>query len=397
MSIETIFAHEQPVLADGLVPGAPAEIHIHQVAIAAEAEVDDSTEQAGALVIELPTVAAARQRLETIFADTEEVASATDTSELTARVVADADEIGAQRASTDPIHAHATGSLDHTAARLERISGESKFKVREATLEDIPAMAEIDVRSFSKVYEGYGQTEDEQRESLIRMFGHRYELLGGKWMPVVTRKNDAGTEELVGFMHCCPTSKDPSEFTSWEDTTNNGKLDTLYDPDGKNLYVVTLSMDPRVKGQRGQNSLILQQIGSLVQNGLDTAFFESRMPGLRSWANRQCRTTGRDINGLNDAEKTALAQEYFGMKRERKGKQVPMDPLLRVYDGVGCKLLQVVPNAYQDEPSMNFGVLCTLDNPLPARVRQSAVVRNLVGGTMKLAAKSSWLTSKLFG
>jgi hypothetical protein len=222
-------------------------------------------------------------------------------------------------------------------------------------------------------------------------------MVGGKWMPVVTQKNEAGEDEVVGFMHCSPTSKDPTTFVSWEETTSNGTLENLYDPDGKNVYIVTLSMDPKVKGQRGQNSLFMQQIGTFIKEGMDTAFFESRMPGLRDWVEHRCQIEERAIEALNETEKLALAQEYFGLTRERRGKQVPLDPLLKVYAGAGCKLQQLVPNAYKDGPSMDFGVLCTFDNPLKGWARKSPIVRNAIGGAMKLAAKSSWLTRKLFG
>lgn len=274
---------------------------------------------------------------------------------------------------------------------------EPAFKVREATADDLAAMVEIDMRSFSKVYENYGGDEEARRADLTEKFRHRFELLGGKWMPVVTQPGSDGQERIVGFMTTCPTSKDPAEFTSWEDTTDNGRLDGLYDPAGKNAYVVTLSMDPGVKGQRGQNLLFMHQIGAFISEGMNTAFFESRMPGLRNWVRSQCHSAGVEFSTLTDDQKAAYAQEYFGLTRDRKGKQVPYDPLLKVYDGVGCNLLKVLPNAYQDEPSMNFGVLCTYENPLPARLRRSGIASKAVGGLVNLASKSSWLSRKMFG
>jgi hypothetical protein len=291
-----------------------------------------------------------------------------------------------------------TPAFDRTAHRVERKAVEPKFGIRQSTREDIDAMVEIDMSAFSKVYAGYETTEDEQREHLREMFNGRFDMIGGKWMPVVTQRNEAGEDEVVGFMHCCPTSKDPTGFVSWEETTNNGKLDTLYDPEGNNVYVVSLSMDPKVKGQRGQNSLFMQQIGTFIGEGMDTAFFESRMPGFRGWVERRCAKDGSDIETLEDTEKVTLAEEYFSSTRvNRNGKEVPLDSLLKVYAGAGCNLLQVLPDAYKDEPSMNFGVLCTFENPLPDWARKSRLLSGAVGGVMKLAAKSSWITRKAFG
>lgn len=290
-----------------------------------------------------------------------------------------------------------TPTFDRTAHRVERKTAEPKFGIRQSTREDIDAMVEIDMQAFSKVYAGYEATEDEQREHLREMFTGRFDMIGGKWMPVVTQRNEAGEDEVVGFMHCCPTSKEPTSFVSWEETTNDGKLDTLYDPEGKNVYVVSLSMDPKVKGQRGQNSLFMQQIGTFIGEGMDTAFFESRMPGFRGWVERRCGREGRDIETLGEDEKNTLAEEYFSATRTRKGKEVPLDPLLKVYAGAGCNLQQVLPNAYKDEPSMDYGVLCTFENPLPAWARKSNIISGAIGGVMKLAAKSSWITRKAFG
>jgi hypothetical protein len=289
------------------------------------------------------------------------------------------------------------GIVQRVTRALEKYRNEPKFGVREATLADIPDMVDIDMRSFSKVYENYGQDPEEQRAVLTEMFTNRYLLMGSKFMPVVTQRGEDGKDKVVGFMTSCPTSKDPADFVSWEDTTNNGKLDTLYDPNGKNVYVVTLSMDPDVKGQRGQNLLFVQQVGTMVREGLDLAFFESRVPGLRTWVNSQCKAEGRDISTLTEAEKGAYAERYYGLTRERNGKKVPYDPLLKVYAGFGCNFEKLLPDAYKDEPSMDFGVLCTFDNPTPKWTQKSKFMRNMIGGAIKAVTKSSYLSRKAFG
>lgn len=285
---------------------------------------------------------------------------------------------------------------DTTTLVAERC-GEAKFTVRNATEEDIPTLVDIDLRSFKGVYQGYEGGVELQREDLTKKFMNRFDLLGGEWMPVVTQKDEIGEDEIVGFMVSCPTNKKPSEFVSWEETTDDGSLNSLYDPNGKYAYVVTLSMDPSVRGQRGQNSLFLDQIAKIVKHGIDTAFFESRMPGLRKWVDSKAQERHFDVDSLNESQKMSLAQEYFGLTRERKGKAVPYDPLLKVYAGVGCNFLSVMPDAYQDDESMNFGVLCTYEPPLPQFVKRSPALRRVVSGAIGLAGKSSWLSRKLFG
>jgi hypothetical protein len=52
--------------------------------------------------------------------------------------------------------------------------------------------------------------------------------------------------KIVGFLMFTTTSKTPEEFKSREDTTGGGTLETTYDPNSKNIYVVGLSALPLV-------------------------------------------------------------------------------------------------------------------------------------------------------
>lgn len=271
-----------------------------------------------------------------------------------------------------------------------------RFNVREAVEDDIPRLVEIDLRAFKNVYQSYGMSDEELREDLIEKFKGRFELLGGKWMPVVTQKDEGGEDKVIGFMTCCPTNKEPEDFESWEKTTDDGKIDTLYNKNGKNMYVVTLSMDPEVRGLRAQNMLFMNQIGVIMEQGVKTAFFESRMPGLKGWVERQCRTEGIDSQMLTADQKMEYAETYFGLTREIKGKKVPRDALLRVYADVGCNLEKVMPNAYKDEPSMDFGVLCTYENPL-GRLGHNRFIGKFAGSVAMMASRSHTITRRLFG
>lgn len=290
-----------------------------------------------------------------------------------------------------------------TAHKNHEAKKDIQFGLRNAREEDIPTLVEVDLKSFSKVYQGKGYADPATlRTELIQKFTNRYRLLGGKWMPVITREDENGKEQILGFMVGCPTSKSPDDFESWEQITDNGTLTSLYDPKGKNLYVVTLSVDPSVKGERGQDQLYARMISNIVKNGIQTTFFESRMPGLSAWVNRQCRTQNRDPQNLTDAEKATFAQEYSLLTRNIKGKKVMQDSLLRLYtNDFGCKLQRIVPNAYEDEQSMNFGALYTFDNPLlkaqalPNWLRNSWPVSKVVGTALSLVATSTKLTNRL--
>jgi hypothetical protein len=272
------------------------------------------------------------------------------------------------------------------------------FKVREAALADIPEIVDVDMKSFAKVYKEYGETEDELRDRLTTNFEGRFNLVGGYWMPVLEKDG-----KIVGFMTSCPTSKDPEDFKSWEETTDNGTLHNTYNPDGRNVYVVTLSVLP--EGTPGKDMLYANQIGKMLEGPYDKGFFESRMPGFRLWAVRKARESGTRLNALSEEERNAYAEEYFTTKiTDEKGKQVPLDPLLRLYERIGCKLLKVVPDAYEDAPSMNYGVVCVYDgeklfdgSDLPVALPDNKLTRKLFGKLLQHASRSQRMTAQLFG
>jgi hypothetical protein len=265
-----------------------------------------------------------------------------------------------------------------------------EFKSRGATEADIERLVDVDMHAFESVYRNYGMSKEELRADLIEKFRGRLEMVGGDWMRVVEKDGI-----IAGFMTCCPTSKSPEDFESWEKTTDNGTLKTTYDPDGKNVYVVSLSMLPGV-GEGARNMLFADQIGKIIEGGHERAFFESRLPGLGAWARRECREQGTEFDALSKAEQKELAERYFATTKTVKGKEVPIDRLIRIYTGAGCKFTRVVADAYDDAPSMNFGAVGVFENPLPKAVRNNRLVGKIVGKSVQMLAKSHWLMQKVF-
>jgi hypothetical protein len=264
------------------------------------------------------------------------------------------------------------------------------FSSRGATAKDIETLVDVDMHAFESVYKSYNMTHEELRQDLIKKFTRRYEMLGSDWMRVVEKDGI-----VAGFMTCCPTSKSPEEFESWEKTTDNGTLETTFDPDGENVYIVSLSMLPGV-GEAARNMLFANQIGKLIEGGYKRAFFESRLPGLGAWARRACRDTGRDFDTLTKENQQELAEQYFRTTKDHNGKKVPIDRLIRIYSAAGCKFTRVVPDAYDDAPSMNFGAVGIYENPLPKFARESSIASKAVGKVVQVLAKSHWLMRKAF-
>jgi hypothetical protein len=280
-----------------------------------------------------------------------------------------------------------TNSTEVEFKSPEKMDG--RITTRNAAIEDIPELVDVDIKSFSKVYVGYEKTEDELREELTEKFTNRFELVGGKWIKVAERDG-----KIVGFIMSCPTSKDPMTFTSWEESTDNGTLNSTYDPEGENLYIVSLSVLRAGSVDLAQNMLFGNLLSEFVKENMNIAYFESRLPGLKVWVLKQCRVNKLDFNSLTKDQLDTYANEYFHLTKEKDGKEVPYDRLLEIYDSAGCKFVDVYADAYQDEPSLNYGVLGVFENPMPEKVRNSKTVRKLASFVMKQAAKSNYLMEK---
>lgn len=266
-----------------------------------------------------------------------------------------------------------------------------RITTRDGCFEDIPELVEVDLRSFSRVYDGYGKSDEELKSDLLAKFRHRFDLVGPRWTKVAERDG-----EIVGFMMSCPTNQDPYSFQSWEDSTGNGTLDGTYDPHGKNLYIVSLSMLPAGSSELAQNMLFGRLLADFVKDDFDVAYFESRLPGLKVWVKKQCRINGLDFESLTKQDLDVFATEYFSLKKEKDGKLVPYDRLLQVYDSAGCEFVGVYPDAYQDEPSLNYGVLGIFKNPMPELLRKSKIVRGFASIAIRQASKSNRLMNRYF-
>jgi hypothetical protein len=279
-----------------------------------------------------------------------------------------------------------------TAAAAAKQAKGRTGSVRESTLADIERMVDKDMYDFRDVYATYSQSQEELRADLIKKFTGRFNKVGGDWIPVHEGPGP------FGFMVCCPTSKTPAQFKSWEQTTDNGTLENTYDPNGDNIYIVSLTMEGC--GQEARNRVFLNQIGKMVQGGYKLAFCESRLPGLRGWMQDQCTEHNLDFDGLSKEQQFAFAERYFrATKTNSKGQEVPLDPMIRLYSRVGWTFDRVVPDAYVDEPSMNFGVVGVFKNPMPKLLRDNRLAKKVVGGGLRWlsrAAVFSKIAEKMF-
>ena len=246
-----------------------------------------------------------------------------------------------------------------------------RFDTRDAVAADIPAMVAIDIVAFRRVYAGQGKTDEALRHELTAMFEARLRILGGEMMPVVIQCAADGQEEIVGFAHLMRTNKSPADFVSWEDSTANGWLADRHDPDGRYIYVVTLSMSPAVAREDAPSLLVARARAIMVRLGCELIYSESRLPGLRWWVERWCQDAGVLFDDLSNEDRLRLATEYFGLTRTdpATGLTLPRDPMLAFCVQIGNMPQRLVAGAYRDEQSLHFGAVCVMSNPLPVRAR----------------------------
>ena len=193
---------------------------------------------------------------------------------------------------------------------------------------------------------------------------NRLHAIDQRWFPVLLED-----DTIVGFANCCPTSKQPEDFVSWEESTQDGSLVNLHDPAGKNVYVVTLSTTPGLLRSEAQNMLYGWLIAEFLRGGFERGYWESRIPGFLRWA--QAKSGSEDpLNSVPQGELRTMAEQYVLATKVIGGRDRHYDPLLRTFATVGCDFVQVLPDAYQDPQSLNFGVLTVFNNPLPESVRR---------------------------
>ncbi|OGL25977.1 hypothetical protein A3E49_02480 [Candidatus Saccharibacteria bacterium RIFCSPHIGHO2_12_FULL_49_19] len=279
---------------------------------------------------------------------------------------------------------------DPLQKELETLREGRSMGVRSARHEDIEQLVDVDLLAFRSVYRYYDIPPDELKTELLDKFKQRYDRVGNKWITVLERDN-----KIVGFLMACPTSKPPEEFISWEDTTDNGTLKNTYDRNGQFLYVVSLSVTSEGSKLAGQDMLMVDLISKIIE-GNYLAYFESRLPGLKRWMLGRCREDGQQIDSLGERQKQEYAEEYFRLNTNLSPGEKPIDPLLKILHDMGSYFSRLVPNAYQDELSMNYGVVATYESPLPSFVRRSPTLRKGIALAVRSISKSNYLTQKVF-
>ncbi len=261
-----------------------------------------------------------------------------------------------------------------------------KIKVRHPREADIPYLLKVEFERYDLMYE----LHPEKKQEVEQVFRKRISI-AKNWMWVLIVDG-----EPSGFITGQPTNKSPKDFESWEKSTDNGTLETTFEPKGRNVYVVNLDVSRSATPIGGQYMLMAALGGEIIKTSKDTIMFESRMPSFREWVINELDGGLDKWGSLPNDKKQDVAEEYAGSMTERKGKMVRFDRLLRFYEGSGFNLVKVIPNAFSDEESLDFGMLCTGKNPIPRWLRLMPI-NWLVGSLLEKVGRSPDLLSKFVG
>jgi len=199
------------------------------------------------------------------------------------------------------------------------------FCVRQMTLNDIPAVIELQLRAFP----GQLPWRTEQLARHIQVFP--------EGQMVVSDPDDS----IVGSSSSLLIDWDDyAESANWSSITGQGTFDT-HNPLGKTLYGADMGVDPNARRQ-----------------GIGTFLYEARKDLIRERGLKRLLTGGR-IPGYGAVASEITAKEYVAEVVAGKRK----DPALTFQLGNGLVVLDVVPGYMQDTESAGFATLLEWLNP----------------------------------
>lgn len=151
---------------------------------------------------------------------------------------------------------------------------------------------------------------------------------------------------LVGFTTSLIINYNPGEkkLGSWNEITGDGYFKT-HNPSGNALYVASLAISKHSRGQGIGTLLCEAQKRLTVELGLDYLVLGARIPGFRTYKEKNPGGTPED---------------YLRQKNE---KNEPLDPEVRFYARNGLLVDYVIPDYEEDRDSMNYGVVMFWPNP----------------------------------
>lgn len=201
----------------------------------------------------------------------------------------------------------------------------NKIKIRQARLNDIPQLLEID----REIWPQFPATKE--------MFISRIETFPeGQFVAEIEG-------QIIGsvFTQIIDYKDWEEKNFSWNEITDNGTIKNTHNPKGDSIYGVGLAVRKKFQG-RGVAALLMIEVGKLtIQKNLRQIFLGARIPGY--------------------CYHSELPVEIYIKSKSKKGRFV--DPELALYQKYGVEPIRPLPNYMPDPESLNYGVLMRWKNP----------------------------------
>jgi hypothetical protein len=276
--------------------------------------------------------------------------------------------------------------LDATQPDESEAKSIYQISVRRARQEDAERLSEI---GKSRYRQASTDTEEADEEA-TEMFRERLTNATPQWAYVC--EVDGMVEgSVTGFR----TNKPWEDFVSWEESTANGTLEGRVNPEGKYVYVVNMTVNPKAVVAGGVEMLMANLIAEGIKEGVEYGYFVSRMPLFKAWLKRWARNNGTNVSKINPEQLDRLAQEYVDLHEEVNGKEVRSDHELRLYEDAGFEMGRLVRNAYTDPKSLDYGVLFKAPIPPNNVLKKVKPVRYGMSAALKIAAKHPKLLERM--
>jgi acyl transferase domain-containing protein len=191
------------------------------------------------------------------------------------------------------------------------------WTVRPAVIADVTKLSQLEREAYGWI--------GEEAIAPPHLIADRINLLNSGDMPwfwVMERSGELGAWQVLQ-----PTSVDPYTYGSWDEVTDQGRLQATFDPSGRNVYIVAggSSNLPTV----ASHLMTLQSLLMLRETGRDTIFVCLAMPGYAKYHSQ----TGKS------------PEEYIALTDE---DDIPMDEFiaLSVYDWPVTPSFRVLRDGY---------------------------------------------------
>ena len=149
------------------------------------------------------------------------------------------------------------------------------------------------------------------------------------------------SNNIVGYTGFFRTEKYSGNVMSWYDLTSYGYINGVHKQNGNYIFGMRLTVHP--KYPEVGHKLHETAIDYMVENNMHGIYHVSRVPGF-SMA----------------SEKYSIDQWVFGENNKSKDQEISY------YQKQGYRIVNIIPDYYDDEESGNYGVLMLLENPYAA-------------------------------